>query len=259
MIDFQQVQFRVGQKEILRGLDLRVDKGETLVLLGRSGSGKTTALRMVNAMLLPTAGAVLVEGQPTHEADPVELRRRIGYVMQDVGLFPHWTVARNVGAVPRLLGWPEDRIWRSVETLLDEVGLPADEYAERYPSTLSGGQRQRVGVARALAAETKLLLLDEPFGALDPITRLEMQDLFLRLRSRHGITSVFVTHDLQEAFRVGTRIALLRDGLLDTLGSPEDFRLSDTDEARAFLRTLAADDTPAHPAPTTTPPVGEDL
>ncbi len=238
MISFSGVQFQVGSTRILRGLDLEVSAGDTLVLLGRSGSGKTTALRMVNAMRMPTLGDVSVNGMSTREWDPVALRRRIGYVIQETGLFPHRTVAQNIATVPSLLGWTEARIDARVDALLREVGLDPDLYRDRLPSALSGGQRQRVGVARALAAEPKLMLLDEPFGALDPITRLEMQDLFLNLRQRHGVTSVFVTHDLQEAFRVGTRIALLRDGELDTVGSPNEFRSATSVEARAFLATL---------------------
>lgn len=241
MIRFEDLHYQAGPKPILRGLNLHVGAGETLVLLGRSGSGKTTALRMVNAMLLPTQGTLRVEGVATSAGDPVALRRRIGYVMQEVGLFPHWTVARNVGTVPQLLGWPEEQIRSRMETLLAEVGLPAEEFAARYPHSLSGGQRQRVGVARALAAEPRLMLLDEPFGALDPITRVEMQDLFVRLRQKHGITSVFVTHDLQEAFRVGTRIALLHEGVVDTIAAPADFLRAASEEARAFLRTLPMD------------------
>lgn len=238
MITFQDVHFRMRETHILRGLSLQVEAGETLVLLGRSGSGKTTALRMVNAMRLPTEGQVLVDGRSTQVWDPVALRRGIGYVIQEVGLFPHRSVAENVGTVPRLLRWEPERIAARVDGLLTEVGLPPATYRNRFPDSLSGGQRQRVGVARALAAEPRLMLLDEPFGALDPITRLEMQNLFVDLRKRHGVTSVFVTHDLQEAFRVGTRIALLREGELDTLAVPAAFTKATSPEARAFLATL---------------------
>ena len=240
MIAFKDVHFHLRATQILCGLTLHVEAGETLVLLGRSGSGKTTALRMVNAMRFPTSGEVLVEGRSTCSQDVVALRRSIGYVIQEVGLFPHRTVAENIGTVPKLLGWSQSRIGARVDALLEEVGLPALEYRDRFPASLSGGQRQRVGVARALAAEPRLMLLDEPFGALDPITRLEMQNLFLELRKRHGVTSVFVTHDLHEAFHVGTRIALLRDGVLDTLAEPSEFAAADSMEARAFLETLPA-------------------
>ncbi|MCW5962440.1 MAG: ATP-binding cassette domain-containing protein [Bryobacterales bacterium] len=238
MISFDHVHFRVGQTHILRGLSLHVEAGETLVLLGRSGSGKTTALRMVNAMRMPTEGQVLVDGKCTQAWNPVDLRRGIGYVIQEVGLFPHRSVAENVATVPRLLGWTPERMAARVDVLLTEVGLPPETFRNRFPDSLSGGQRQRVGVARALAAEPKLMLLDEPFGALDPITRLEMQNLFVDLRRRHGVTTVFVTHDLQEAFRVGTRIALLCEGELDTVAAPPTFAAATSREARAFLATL---------------------
>lgn len=240
MIRFEHVHFRVGQTSILRGLRLQVAAGETLVLLGRSGSGKTTALRMVNAMRMPTQGEVLVDGVSTRQTDVVALRRSIGYVIQEVGLFPHQTVAQNVATVPRLLGWTPSRIVDRVDALLGEVGLEPAVFRDRYPHSLSGGQRQRVGVARALAAGPKLMLLDEPFGALDPITRVEMRSLFVKLRDMHRITSVFVTHDMQEAFQVGTRIALLRDGRVDTEASCKEFEASQSEEAQAFLRTLPA-------------------
>lgn len=239
MVCFDQVYLQIGSTQILRGLSLEVVAGETLVLLGRSGSGKTTALRMVNAMRMPTSGDVRVEGQSTRTWDPVFLRRRIGYVIQETGLFPHRTVAENIATVPRLLGWPKERIVARVDVLLEEVGLEPGVFRYRYPASLSGGQKQRVGVARALAAEPRLMLLDEPFGALDPLTRLEMQQLFVRLRQRHGVTSLFVTHDLQEAFRVGTRIALLRDGALDTLADADSFVNADSEEAQAFLATVS--------------------
>ena len=238
MIDFEDVHFEVDGARILKGISLRIVEGETIVLLGRSGSGKTTALRMVNGMRMPTRGKVRVDGAETRSSDLVVLRRGIGYVIQDVGLFPHRTVAENIATVPKLLGWAAPRITSRVDELLEEVGLPAASYRDRFPHTLSGGQRQRVGVARALAAEARLMLLDEPFGALDPITRIEMQDLFLKLRDRHRFTSVFVTHDLHEAFRVGTRIALLQDGALDTLADAAGFCRSTTPEAQAFLKTL---------------------
>lgn len=238
MIHFEDVHFTAGGHSVLRGLTLSVTGGETLVLLGRSGSGKTTALRMVNAMRFPSAGAVLVDGKPTSEWDPVQLRRGIGYGIQEVGLFPHRTVAENIGTVPRLLGWEPARVRERVNTLLTEVGLEPTKYGSRYPGTLSGGERQRVGVARALAAEPRILLLDEPFGALDPITRREMQELFLALRRRHGVTSVFVTHDVTEALALGTRIGLLHEGRLRVLAAPAEFVQSDDAEVRAFLGSM---------------------
>jgi osmoprotectant transport system ATP-binding protein len=219
-------------------LSFSVAPGETLVLLGRSGAGKTTALKMVNGLLFPSAGEVLVDGRPTTAWDLIQLRRGIGYVIQEVGLFPHFTIAENVGLVPRLEGWPQERIAARVRDLLDQVGLAPDEFSERHPRQLSGGQRQRVGVARALAADPRLLLFDEPFGALDPVTRLELQDQFLELRDQLRKTSLFVTHDVREALRVGTRIALLDRGRLETLAAREEFLQSRGPQTRAFLSVL---------------------
>lgn len=224
---------------ILEGLDLAVGERETVVLVGRSGAGKTTALKLVNAMLLPTGGEVRVAGRSTRGWDPVDLRRRTGWVIQEIGLFPHMTVGRNVGLVPELMGWRRGRIAERVAELLDVVGLPAAEYGERLPSELSGGQRQRVGVARALGADPPLLLLDEPFGALDPLTRAELQREFRDLVHRLGKAALFVTHDLREALALGDRVGLLVDGRLVELGRPEAFRLSDHPEARALVETLA--------------------
>jgi len=237
-VEFRSVSYRIQGREILRDFNLEIQEGETLVLLGRSGSGKTTALKMVNGLLFPTAGDVLVEGKPTTAWDLVRLRRRIGYVIQEVGLFPHFTVARNVGLVPRLEGWEEPKIASRVAELLDKVGLAAREFGARYPRELSGGQRQRVGVARALAADPGILLFDEPFGALDPVTRLELQRQFLSLRGEMLKTSIFVTHDVREALLVGTRIGLLHSGALEFVGTPEQFRSARNEEARAFLAVL---------------------
>jgi osmoprotectant transport system ATP-binding protein len=215
-----------------------VDAGETLVLLGRSGSGKTTALKMINGMQFPTRGQVFVDGRPTTDWDPIKLRRRIGYVIQEVGLFPHFTVGDNIGLVPKLEGWSPVEIAKRVSLLLDKVGMPPAEFRVRYPRQLSGGQRQRVGVARALAADPSLLLFDEPFGALDPVTRVELQQQYLALRRDFQKTSVFVTHDVREALLLGSNIALLSGGRLDTFAPPHEFRSASSPEARAFLACL---------------------
>jgi osmoprotectant transport system ATP-binding protein len=238
LVEFRNVCYEIGGRPILSELNFTVDAGETLVLLGRSGSGKTTALRMTNGMLFPTRGEVLVESRPTTQWDPIRLKRRIGYVIQEVGLFPHHTVGENVGLVPKLEGWPQPDVQQRVDRLLDEVGLPPSEFAARYPRQLSGGQKQRVGVARALAADPPLLLFDEPFGALDPVTRVELQQQFLNLRRDFHKTAIFVTHDVREALRLGTRIALLAHGRLDVVAEPHEFRAAQTEEARAFLACL---------------------
>jgi osmoprotectant transport system ATP-binding protein len=237
-LEFREVSYRIGGALVLDNLNLRIVEGRTLVLLGRSGSGKTTALKMLNGLLFPSGGSVLVGDRATTDWDLIELRRSIGYVIQEVGLFPHFTIGENVALVPRLKGWPPDRIAARVTELLDHVGLEPAQFLDRYPRQLSGGQRQRVGVARALAAEPKLLLFDEPFGALDPVTRVELQDQFLALRDRLQKTSIFVTHDVREALRLGTEIALLHHGRLEVLATPDEFLKSSGPEARAFLTTL---------------------
>ena len=219
-VEFCDVGYEIAGKTILSRVSFAVEAGETLVLLGRSGSGKTTALKLMNGMLFPTSGQVLVEGRPTADWDPIRLKRRIGYVIQEVGLFPHFTVAANVGLVPKLERWSPADVERRVDELLEKVGLPPAEFGTRYPRQLSGGQRQRVGVARALAAEPALLLFDEPFGALDPVTRGELQKQFLQLNRDFHKTSIFVTHDVREAMRLGTRIALLAGGRLETIAAP---------------------------------------
>jgi len=240
-VEFAGVDVHAGAtRHILRNLSLAVAEGETLALIGRSGSGKTTALRLINALRMPAAGRVLVAGRETTAWNPIELRRRTGYVIQEGGLFPHLTVADNVGMVPSLEGWPAPRIAQRTRELLGLVGLDADEFSSRRPHQLSGGQRQRVGVARALAADAPLLLLDEPFGALDPVTRRELQDEFRALTLRLGKTAVFVTHDLAEAARVADRIALLRQGQLVVCGTLDEFASSDHAEARAFVEASGA-------------------
>jgi osmoprotectant transport system ATP-binding protein len=238
MIEFRNVRYTIANRAILKDLTFTIEAGETLVLLGRSGSGKTTALRLINAMLMPTSGELRVDGKTTTDWDPVQLRRGIGYVIQDGGLFPHFTIERNIGLIPRLEKWPEPKVSERIATLLKAVSLSAGDFAQRFPRELSGGQRQRVGVARALAADPKILLFDEPFGALDPVTRLDLQREFLRLRAEFNKTSVFVTHDVQEAMKLASRIALLHEGELAFLGTPTEFGESKHPEARAFLDVL---------------------
>jgi len=236
-LSFRDVSYGVAGRAILERLTLGVELGETLVLLGRSGSGKTTALRLINRLLEPTAGTIFLDGRDTRTVDAIELRRGIGYVIQEFGLLPHWTVEQNVALVPRLLGWPEAKQKQKAGELLAQVGL-SDEMGARHPHELSGGQRQRVAVARALAAGARLLLFDEPFGALDPVTRHEMQQQFLELRRRYEVASVFVTHDLMEALMIGTKIAVLDRGKLEALVTPDEFFGVQTPTARAFLETL---------------------
>ena len=234
-IEFHDVGFTLPDgKTLLSNLNLQVHEGETLVLLGRSGSGKTTTMKLINRLIDPTAGEVRVEQKPTTDWDPIRLRRRIGYVIQEIGLFPHLTVEENIGVVPRLEGWAPERIRERARALLSLVGLDADRFAERFPRELSGGQRQRIGVARALAADPPIILLDEPFGALDPITRREIQREFKSLQRELKKTMIFVTHDIAEAFVLGTRIALLEDGQLVLLDVPAALLRSAHPEARAF-------------------------
>jgi len=237
VIEFRDVSYRVAGTQVLAGFNLQVQLGETLVLLGRSGSGKTTTLKLVNRLLSPTGGEVRVKGVPSADADVIQLRRGIGYVIQDVGLFPHFTVERNIGLVPKIAGWSDERIRSRVGELMQMVGL-APDVGLRYPRQLSGGQRQRVGVARALAADPEILLMDEPFGALDPLTRDELQREFLLLQQRLHKTVVFVTHDLREALRLGSRIALMEAGRLVTVLPPLDFLRSPDPWASAYVRAF---------------------
>jgi len=224
VIEFRRVTFRTPHAHLLLSdLSLSVHHGETLVLLGRSGSGKTTTLKLINRMLEPSMGEVQVDGRTTLDWDPIRLRRGIGYVIQEAGLFPHFTVERNVGLVPQLERWAPDKIHARVREMLNLVGLPPDQFLSRYPRELSGGQRQRVGVARALAGDPPLLLMDEPFGALDPLTRVEIQREFVALQRRLRKTIVFVTHDMREALLLGTRIGLLEAGKLVGVFTPEEF------------------------------------
>ena len=241
VIQFQNVSYRLENGlELLHNLTLQVDRGETLVLLGRSGSGKTTTLKLINHLLSPSAGEVLVDGRSIRDWDLIRLRRMIGYVIQEVGLFPHFTVERNIALVPQLERWPAERISQRVQELLRLVGLDP-QLASRHPRELSGGQRQRVGVARALAADPPILLMDEPFGALDPITRAKLQREFLALQNRLQKTVVFVTHDLREALLLGTRIALMEAGRLVTVQAPDQFVHSPEPIVAAYVNAFGTD------------------
>ena len=239
LVQFQNVSFSLPTSaKIISNLNLSVERGETLVLLGESGCGKTTTLKLVNRLLMPTEGEVRVEGKATTAWDPIALRRRIGYVIQEGGLFPHFTIARNVGLVPALSGWEQSRIDERVRELMTLVGLDPNRFAERYPRELSGGQRQRVGVARALAADPPLLLLDEPFGALDPLTRASLQREFADLTARLGKTAILVTHDVREALILARRIGLMHKGQLLLLETPDRFLASEQPQVRAYVETL---------------------
>jgi osmoprotectant transport system ATP-binding protein len=228
IIEFRSVGYTVGSTVILAGIDLSVARGETLVLLGESGCGKTTTLKMINRLIEPTSGEVLVSAKPTTEWDAVDLRRHIGFVLQEAGLMPHFSVAGNIGLVPNLLGWERERIDQRVREMMELVGLDAAKFGDRFPHELSGGQRQRVGVARALAADPEIVLLDEPFGALDAITRNKLQREFAELVRSLQKTAVFVTHDLHEAMLLGSRIALMEAGRIVSIDTPDNFAKSDT-------------------------------
>jgi osmoprotectant transport system ATP-binding protein len=227
-----------GAEPILCGLDLDVEEGETIALVGRSGAGKSTLLKAINGLIVPDRGEVLVEGRATTTWNPFELRRRIGYVLQEIGLFPHLTVAENVGLVPALLGWEPARIEARVAAMLTLVGLPPSTYAARPALELSGGQRQRVGVARALAADPPILLMDEPFGALDPVTRAELHREFRRIQDQLGKTVVIVTHDMAEAFALATRIGVLDEGVIAALDAPRVVARSADPRVRPLLEPL---------------------
>ena len=238
VLDVRNLSHRIGERWVLNNINLTVGAGETVVLLGRSGCGKTTLLKCVNRLIDPTEGEILFNGRSTSDWDVFRMRRSIGYVIQDAGLFPHWTVAANAKLVPQLENWEAEAIEKRVNLLLEAVGLPPAEYASRYPRQLSGGQRQRVGIARALAADPPLLLMDEPFAALDPITRFELQKHFRSLRTTMQKAALFVTHDVREALMLATRIVLLKDGSIDLVATPGNFLSGATDEARAFLASL---------------------
>jgi osmoprotectant transport system ATP-binding protein len=238
IIEFRQVEYQISTTSaapILSGVSLRVHRGETIALLGRSGSGKTTLLKLINGLRRVTSGSVLVQQRDVREWDIIRLRRGTGYVIQEIGLFPHLTVRENVCLVPHLENWPSDRISSRYVEVLQSVGLSPSVYSHRYPRELSGGQRQRVGVARALAADPEILLMDEPFGALDPVTRAEIQREFLALNRKMSKTVVFVTHDVREALLLGTRIVLLDSGRVIAEAAPQEFVKLAHPVAREFL------------------------
>jgi osmoprotectant transport system ATP-binding protein len=237
-LEFRGVSFaRPGGMRVLDRFDLAVEAGEVVALVGRSGAGKSTILKLINRLLEPDAGDVLVEGKRTREWEPIRLRRRVGYVLQDVGLFPHMTVGGNIAVVPQLEKWSRDRIAARVDELLDLIGLDRRTFAGRWPDELSGGQRQRVGVARALAVDPPMLLMDEPFGALDPVTRVELHAEFTRIQTRVKKTVVIVTHDMREAFALASRIGVLDAGELVAFGAPDTLSRSDDPRVKRLLES----------------------
>jgi osmoprotectant transport system ATP-binding protein len=240
-IEFIHVGYRFdGKQSLLSDLNLAIKRGETLMLVGRSGSGKTTSLKLINRLLTPTQGEVYVDGRPTREWDVIKLRRHIGYAIQDVGLFPHYTARQNITLLPKLEGWDRQKLEARASEVLRLVGLGPEEFADRYPSQLSGGQKQRVGLARALAADPPILLMDEPFGALDPITRAELQKEFKELQQKLGKTVVFVTHDVTEALLLGDRIALMESGSLRGIYTPHEFLQSRDSYITSYLEAFRA-------------------
>jgi osmoprotectant transport system ATP-binding protein len=240
-IEFAHVTYRInGNRMLISDLNLSVHYGETLMLLGRSGSGKTTTLKLINRLVSQSEGQVIVDGRSTAEWDVIQLRRHIGYAIQEAGLFPHYDVEDNVALVPRLERWDDARIAARVREVLHLVGLPFEQYAGRYPDELSGGQRQRVGLARALAADPKILLMDEPFGALDPITRAELQHEFLELKKTLSKTILFVTHDVAEALMLGDRIALIDSGKLKGIFAPAEFLRSSHEAVQPYVNAFRA-------------------
>jgi osmoprotectant transport system ATP-binding protein len=239
VIELQDVGKRYGDDWVVRGVTMTIARGELVAVLGESGSGKTTLLKMINRLVDPDGGVVKIDGRDVRGEDPVALRRTIGYVIQNVGLLPHLTVAANVAMVPRLLGWTADEMRARVDELLDLVGLTAATYRDRYPDQLSGGQRQRVGVARALAARSRVLLLDEPLGALDPLTRVSLQDELRRIHRELGLTSILVTHDMVEAMVLADRIAVMLRGELRQIATPAELVASPADDYVAQLVAMA--------------------
>jgi len=236
MIEFEGVTRRYGDTAVVEDVSLRIEKGEFFVVIGSSGAGKSTLLRMINGLISCSTGRIRVDGHDIAALKPEALRRRIGYVIQSIGLFPHWTIARNIGAVPELLGWSPQKIRTRATELLGLLKLDPAVYLDKYPHQLSIGQQQRVGIARALAADPGRLLMDEPFAALDPITRRELQDAFRGLQRKLAKTAIFVTHDMREAARVADRLALLADGRLLACGTPDELAANQDPAVRAFLQ-----------------------
>jgi osmoprotectant transport system ATP-binding protein len=234
-IRLRQVSYAVNGKPLVSKVDLEIAAGEAVFFLGRTGSGKTTTLKLINGLLMPASGTVEVQGKATTEWDLLKLRRRIGYAIQEIGLFPHYTVERNIALLPRLEGWSRERIGDRVRELLTLIALPPEEFAQRFPHELSGGQRQRVGLARAMALDPPILLMDEPFGALDPITRGELQQQFKAILQKLKKTVVFVTHDVNEALRIADRIALFDGGWLKAIFTPAEFQAADDPLVRAYM------------------------
>ena len=223
MIQFEHISKVYGDKTVVNDINLTIENGEFITILGTSGSGKTTMLKMINKLIEPTSGTILFAGQDIEQMDSVSLRRQIGYVVQQIGLFPHMTVAENIATVPKLLGWNKERIENRVGEFLDLVQLPAADYGERYPSELSGGQQQRIGVARALAADPDVMLFDEPFGALDAITRNDLQEELRAIHQKlNQKTFIFITHDIYEAFKLGTRVVIMDNGIICQFDTPEN-------------------------------------
>ena len=223
MIQFEHISKVYGDKTVVNDINLTIENGEFITILGTSGSGKTTMLKMINKLIEPTSGTIFFAGQDIEQMDSVSLRRQIGYVVQQIGLFPHMTVAENIATVPKLLGWNKERIENRVGEFLDLVQLPAADYAERYPSELSGGQQQRIGVARALAADPDVMLFDEPFGALDAITRNDLQEELQAIHQKlNQKTFIFITHDIYEAFKLGTRVVIMDNGIICQFDTPEN-------------------------------------
>lgn len=238
-IEFINVGFSISLNHwLIKSLTLKVNVGETLVLLGRSGSGKTTTLKLVNRLRETTEGQINILGKNISDWDLTKLRHQVGYVIQEGGLFPHYTVEKNIALIPELVGWPLAKTKARVQELMELIDLPYLEFAKRYPSQLSGGQRQRVGVARALALDPPIILLDEPFGALDPIIKQQLQTEFATWQKRLNKTAILVTHDIQEAFKLATRIGLMAEGKLVEINKPKEFLNSQHPEAKPFIECL---------------------